>query len=168
MSGFVTISTSGVPARLKSTGAVDASLGAADVNRLRGVLLQMRALDPDEHVAFRLRHGEAALYAERLVVLGDLVALRVVGVEVVLAMEDRALGDPAAERVAQQDRPLHRRAVRHRQRAWQSEADRACLRVRRLEVRDRTATEHLRPRLQVDVDLQPDHRLPVHLRRSGT
>ena len=66
MSGSVTISSSGVPARLKSTsealGAGDAAAAAADVDRLPGVLLEVRARD-------RRSLEERALGAERLVVL---------------------------------------------------------------------------------------------------
>src|SRR3712207_7650272 len=51
------------------------------VDQLGGVLLQVDAMQP--HVA------EAAAGAQRDVVLGDLVALGEVGIEVVLAVEDR-------------------------------------------------------------------------------
>jgi hypothetical protein len=149
-------------------GAVDAAFGAADMDRLRCVLLEVRALDPDHAIPVGAGRLEAAVHAQRLVVLGDLVALRIVRVEVVLAVEDGLLGDLAAEREAEQDRPLHRLAVRHRQRTRERQADRARVRVRRVEVCDLAAAEHLRPRLQVDVDLEPDDRFPVHLRRSGT
>ena len=70
-SGSVTISTSGVPPRLKSTTLVYAPWmrpERAGVDQLRGVLLQVHAVDA--HVA------EAALPGKRDVVLADLVALR--------------------------------------------------------------------------------------------
>ena len=54
----------------------------ADVDQLRRVLLQVHAVDA--HLA------QPAAPAQRLVVLGDLVALGQVGIEVVLAVEDRA------------------------------------------------------------------------------
>ena len=54
----------------------------ADVGQLGGVLLEVHAVDA--HVP------EPAAEAQGLVVLGDLVALRQVGIEVVLAVEDRA------------------------------------------------------------------------------
>ena len=57
MSGAVTISTSGVPPRLKSTseyvGTADAPGAPADVNRLRRVLLEVRADDPDHAITVR-------------------------------------------------------------------------------------------------------------------
>ena len=73
----------------------DARLGpvdparAARVDQLRRVLLHVHAVDA--HVA------EPAAGAERDVVLADLVALRQVRIEVVLAVEDRARGDLALE-----------------------------------------------------------------------
>ena len=60
--------------------AVDPPAGA-DVDQLGRVLLEVHAVDA--HVA------QPAAAAQRLVVLGDLVALRQVRIEVVLAVEDR-------------------------------------------------------------------------------
>src|SRR6185312_17072761 len=57
---------------------------------------------------------------------------------------------------------------RHRQRPGEGEADRARVRVRRVEVGDLAPAEHLRSRLQVHVDLEPDYRFPAHFSRSGT
>src|SRR5687767_2969450 len=76
--------------------------------------------------------------------------------------------DLAAEREPELDRPLDRLSVRHRQRTGEREAHRACLRVLAGTEPERAAAEHLRLRLQVDVNLQSDHRLPVHRSRSGT
>ena len=62
----------------------------ADVDELGGVLLEVRAGDAHlELPAVRQQHGDAAGDAQRLVVLGDLVRLREVGIEVVLAVELR-------------------------------------------------------------------------------
>ena len=58
-SGPVTISTSGVPPRLKSTASARrrrSGPSAADVSHLRRVLLEVRAHDPDLVVAVRRRH----------------------------------------------------------------------------------------------------------------
>ena len=111
-------------------------------------------------------HEQRAADAERLVVLRDLVALRVVGIEVVLAREDGLVGDLAAEREAELDRPLDRLAVRDGQRARVREADRARARVRLGEVLELAAAEHLRPRLQMDVDLEPDDGFPLSAHRA--
>ena len=61
----------------------------------------------------------------RLVVLGDLVRLREVRIEVVLAVELGAGGDLAPQREARDDRQPHRLGVEHRQRARVRQADRA-------------------------------------------
>ena len=142
-------------------GARDPPAGAADVDRLRGVLLEVRADDADLAVAVRPGHDEAPARGERDVVLGDLVALRQVGIPVVLAVEERPLGDLAAEREAEPHRPLDRLAVRHRQHAGVREADRAGARVLVLAPDVLAAAEHLRPRLQLDVDLEADDRFPA-------
>ena len=101
-----------------------------DMDVLRRVLLEMRACDADRHVAVLRRHDEMSSRAEGLVVLTDLVRLRQVGIEVVLAVEDRALRDRAVEREAELDRLLDRAPVRDRERSGEREAHRACLRVR--------------------------------------
>ena len=126
----------------------------------------MRAHDPDALLAVRRRHHERAAPAERRLVLADLVALRQVGVEVVLAREDRVLGDLAAEREAELDRELDRARVRHRQRARMREADGARVRVLGGAVLELAAAEHLRARLQVRVDLEADDGLPLSHRAS--
>src|SRR5207248_1604720 len=100
-----------------------------DVHVLRRILLEMRAHDADLELAVRRRYREPTAAAERLVVLGDLVRLRVVGIEVVLAVEDGALRDLALEREAELDAVLDRCAVRHRQRAGERETDGARVRV---------------------------------------
>ncbi len=92
-SGSVTISASGVPPRLKST--IEASEPwirplAPTCDQLRRVLLEVHAVDA--HVA------EPPAEAQRFVELADLVALGQVGVEVVLAVEDRARRELGAER----------------------------------------------------------------------
>ena len=69
------------------------------MDRLAGILLKVQPLDADADVlqlavAIRIDlHDHLALADDRLVELGDLVALRQVGVEIVLAGEDRALVD---------------------------------------------------------------------------
>ena len=65
------------------------------VHRLAGILLQMQALDADLDVlelALTVRaerDDDLALADDRLLELRDLIALRQVGIEIVLAVEDR-------------------------------------------------------------------------------
>src|SRR5581483_8584666 len=138
-----------------------------DVHVLRRVLLEMCARDSDRDLAVRRRHGELPAGAQRLVVLADLVRLRVVGIEVLLAVEDGALRDLAVEREPQLDRLLHRPPVRHRQRTRECEAHRARLRVRLAAEAVAAAAEHLRLRLQLHVDLEADHGLPFLCSGAG-
>ena len=100
--------------------------------------------------------------AERDVVLGDLVPLRKVGIEVVLPVEERPLGDLAVERQAELHGPFDRR------RGWGRAASPgvrgrrgrcACSALLAPDVL--AAAEHLRPRLELGVDLETDDRLPA-------
>ena len=131
----------------RRVGAVDAAR-LPQVHELGRVLLEVDAVQP--HVA------QLAARAERDVVLGDLVALGEVGIEVVLAVEDRPRGDLRAQREAHHQPEVDGLGVGHRQRAGQPEADRARARVRLLAEAQLAAAEHLRARGELDVDLQPD------------
>ena len=105
------------------------------------------------------------LLASGIVVLADLVALREVGIEVVLAVEDRPRDDLALERPGDHQRELDRPLVGHRQRARMPEAHRARMDVGLVAERQPATAEHLRAGRELDVDLEPDHRLvPVALR----
>ena len=118
--------------------------------------------------------AEPPAAAQRLVVLADLVALGQVGIEVVLAVEDRARRELAAEREADhQPRSGSAPRVDDRQRPGQAEADRAGVRVRRLAEGQLAAAEHLRARASWTWISSPmtgsnvGHRaLPRHARRS--
>ena len=156
----MTISTSGVPPRLKSTSEAPEPWilpAPAEVDHLRGVLLEVGAVDPDV--------AEPAGAGKRNVVLADLVRLRVVGIEVVLAVEDRARRHLALERGGDLQRVADRLLVGDREDPGVGEADRAGVDVRLVAEGERAAAEHLRPRRELDVDLQPDHRLELRHRR---
>src|SRR5205807_9422595 len=94
-------------------GADRAAGRAARVHGLRGVLFEVRTDDADLTLALGGREQEPALAAERRLVLADLVALRQVGIEVVLAREDGVLGDLAVECETELDRHLDRATVRN-------------------------------------------------------
>ncbi len=93
--------------------------------------------------------------------LADLVALRQVGIEVVLAREDGVLGDLAVEREAEEDRHLDR-ACRSAPAARPGARGRpgTCACSRRA-VLERAAAEHLRLRLEVAVHLEAADELPL-------
>src|SRR6185503_19000866 len=109
-----------------------------EVDQLRGVLLEMDAMDSDV--------AEPALARQRDVVLTDLVALRQVGIEVVLAVKDRARGRLAAQRQGNLERVADRLLVGHRQSPRMPQTDRAGVRIRLVSERELAAAEHLRPR----------------------
>src|SRR5215217_1690240 len=147
-------------------GADLASSPAADVHRLRSVLLEMGAHEADLAVAVDPGNEQRTALAERLLVLRDLVALRIVGIEVVLPGEDGLAGYLAAECEPELDRPFDGLSVRDGQCSRMREADGARARVRLGEVLELAAAEHLRPRLQMNVDLEPDDRLPISAHRA--
>src|SRR5699024_8086469 len=69
-------------------GAVDATRGTTEVGQLAGVLLHVGALDLDAPLGAVLQHDvQVTVVGDRLIVLGDLVVLRLIRVEVVLAGE---------------------------------------------------------------------------------
>jgi hypothetical protein len=140
----------------------DAPAAAADVERLGRVLLEVRTHDPDHMLLLANRYEHLAIYARRHIVLGDLIALWQVGVEVVLAGEDGTGRDLAAEREPELQRPFDRLPVRHGEGAREAEADRAGLGVLGRAEPGRAAAEHLRARLELDVDLEADDGLPGH------
>ena len=86
----------------------------AFVQRLAGILFHVDAGQLDEAAANRGGHLQTAAQRERRLELRDLVALRQVGIEVVLAGEDRALLHLAAKRQGRGDREVDRLAVQHR------------------------------------------------------
>ena len=109
MSGSLTISTSGTPARFRSTAR---RAGEAVVHRLAGVLFHVHAgdADVDRRPVGARADLDAAAGRKRPVELRDLVSLREVGIEVVLAREDRRRLNRAPERDRRADRPARRRA----------------------------------------------------------
>ena len=129
------------------------------VHGLSRVLLEVNAVQADLAPAGVRLDGDAASRRERALVLGDLIALREVGVEVVLPFEDAAGLDRAAGREGDAQRERHHLAVRDRQRAGIAEADRADGGVRRRAERHGARAERLALRLELRVHLEPDHRL---------
>ena len=137
-------------------GVVDPA-AAADVGRLAGVLFDVRAHDADADAVGQV---EPAVDVDRLVVLADLVVLRHVGIEVVLAVEDRALRTSQCSAVPIAQGELDCPLVEHRQRAGQPEADRADVGVRFVAEGVAAPAEQLRRRGELAVHLETDDRLP--------
>ncbi len=150
----------------RRAGAVQVDAGGAGVvlvQRLAGVFFEVRAgqlhpvrLAGDEKIEVPALH-------HRNLVLADLVALGQVGVEVVLAREDRQRRHLGLHREAEADGALDRAAVEHRQGARQCQIDRRRLRVRCGTELRRRAAEYLAARRQLGVRFQPDDDLePAH------
>src|ERR1019366_5095440 len=141
-----------------------AAVGKAIVETLAGVFFQVHARYADSLGADRALDFDVAMFGQRLVVLRNLVALGQVGIEIVLAREDRRLVDLAVERRGGQPGKLNRPLVQHRQRARQTQTHRADIGVRRIAKLGRAAAEALGAGQQLDVDFQPDDRLVLGLR----
>ena len=136
------------------------------VHQLARVLLDVDALDADglgrAFGVLVVEHDlDRALAHQRVVELADLVALRQIGVEVVLAVEPAPLVDLRVDRHAGAHRLTDALAVRHRQHARHRRIDQRHLRIRlRAECRGR-AGEQLGVRRDLCVDFEADHDLPV-------
>ena len=132
------------------------------VHRLAGVLLQMQALDADADLFGRRQvDRDLALADDRMLVLADLVALRQVGVEVVLAVEDRALVDLGVEAEPGANRLAHAFLVDHWQHARHRRVDQADMGVRLAAEGGRGAREQLGVGRHLRMDLETDHDFPV-------
>ncbi len=94
------------------------------VQRFSGILLEMQPLDADPH---RLAVGQIdrdlALADDRLLVLADLVALRQVGIEIVLPVEHRFEIDRGVEAKPGAHGLAHAFFVDHRQHAGHGGVD---------------------------------------------
>src|SRR5699024_7809280 len=87
---------------------VDATGSATEVGQLAGVLLHVGALDLDAPLGAVIEDDvQVAVVGDRLVVLADLVVLRLVWVEVILAREAGVRRDLAVQRKTDLDGPLH-------------------------------------------------------------
>ena len=137
---------------------------AADVQGLAGVFFEVRAFEPDARVV----DLDPAVDGDRIVVLRDLVVLRHVGIEVVLAREDRSRWHVEVHGLGEAQDELDRLGVQHRQRTGKAETHRTDVRVGLGAELVRAAAEHLRRGRELHVHLEADHCLVRSLlRRSG-
>ena len=133
------------------------------VQALARILFQMRAGEANLDLASRggEDHDLSALNDGNLV-LADLIALRQVGIEVVLAREHAPLVDRSAHGQAEADGALDRAFVQHRQHARQGDVDRRGLAVRRRTEGGRGCRKDLRCGRKLRVGFQPDDGFPFH------
>src|SRR4029453_7225142 len=131
----------------------------AHVDHLCGVLLEMGSVDANI--------AQPAVDCQGFVVLADLVALRQVGIEVVLAVEDRPGRDVALERRRDHQGVADRMLVDRRQTAGMPETDRTCVDIWLVAEGGGTAAEHLRLGGGLHVYLECAHGPPEFTGRTG-
>src|SRR6516225_5058948 len=131
---------------------------------LAGVFFQRHARGADALATASSRGDfDVAVLGQRLVVLRDLVALGKIGIEVVLAGKDRVLANLAVEGHRREYHEFHRSSIEHRESAWQPEAHRTNIRVRRIAELRRAAAENLGFGKKMNVNFQSDDRLVLKL-----
>jgi len=127
------------------------------MRRLARVFFQVRALDADAHVS---RQHHEAIDVDRLVVLADLIGLRHVLVEVVLAVK-RAWLHCAIERKTKANCQLHCVLVENRERAGKAKCYRVDIGVWLVTKMVWTCGKQLGLRIQFHVHFEPNNHLPA-------
>jgi hypothetical protein len=117
------------------------------------VLLHM---NPGQADAAAVSERDAAARGERQIELRDLVGLREIRVEVVLAVELHPGRDRTLERERGERREFHGTSVQDRQGPGQGKAGRADIGIRRVAKAIRAGAEDLGAGQELDVDLQTD------------
>jgi len=134
------------------------------VHQLAGVLLDMDALDADLFGRLGLAFQfdlDRTLADQRVVELADLIALRQIGVEIILAIEPRPFVDLGVDRHAGAHRLADAFAVGHRQHAGHRRIDQRHLRIGFGAEFGRRAGEQFGLRGHLCVHLEPDDHFPV-------
>src|ERR1700693_4378023 len=127
------------------------------MQKLPSVLLEMDPRDPTTPVLDAHVELEVSIFADWQVVLRDLISLRKIGVEVVLAIKLGEGSDLAVERQGCADRLLHCFFVDDGKRSWKTKAHRTRERIgRRREVVGGAPAEHLALGEHLGVDLEPN------------
>jgi len=134
------------------------------VHQLAGILLQVDALHPDALgralVLLVEQYLDLALADDRVVELADLIALRQIGVEIILPVETRPAVDLRLQRHPRAHRLPYALGIGHRQHARHRRVDQADLAVRLGAEFGRRAGKQLCGGCHLRVDLQADHDLP--------
>ena len=139
----------------------------AFVQQLAGVLLHMDAGDADAPGLSPRFDVEVAADRQRPVVHRDLVPLRQVGIEIILAREDRQRLDIAAESQGGAQGELPRPPVENRQRAGHAQAHRADVGVGGVPEAGGAAAEDLRFGEELAVHFEADDRFVFHAAPRG-
>ena len=137
----------------------------AGVHKLARVFLHVQTLDSDAFEVgvfpfLRHLHFDPAVFGDRLVVLGDLVVLRQIGVEILLAIKLAVLGDVEVERHRRLHCILEHPLIEHRQRARQPTHHGVNVGVGVVAEGRGGTGEDLAVGAQLHVGLQADHGFP--------
>ena len=145
-------------------GAVQIHVGVVRVlvvEALAGVLLKMQALDANlEGVVLEIDDDDA-FADDGVLVLRNLIALRQIGIEIVLPVEHRMMIDLRLEAEACADRLGHAFLVDHRKHARHRRVDKAHMAIRLTAESRRRAREELRVRKHLRVHFQADDHFPL-------
>ncbi len=132
------------------------------VDRLAGVLFEVKPLDADgDRIPVGQIDRHCALPDDRLLVLGDLIALRQIRIEVVLPIENASKVDLRLEPQPGAHRLGDALLVDHREHAGHRSVDQADMGVGGAAKRRRGAGKELGSGRDLRVDLHADHDLPV-------
>ena len=131
------------------------------VQALARILLEMQPLDADRHpLAAQKIDDDLALADDGALVLADLIALRQIGIEVVLAVEHGGEVDLGLEPEPGADGLRDTAFVDHRQHAGHGGIDQAHMRIRLAPELRRGAREQLGVGGDLGMHLHADHDLP--------
>ena len=132
-------------------------IGKAFVQALARVVFHVQPRDADALFLALDFDLDPARQRQRQLVHRNLVALRQIGIKVVLARKARARLNRAVDRQRRAQRQLQRPLVQHRQRPRQPQAHGTRIRIRRRAEFRRAAAKRLRQRVELRVHLEPDH-----------
>ncbi len=137
------------------------------MQRLAGILFEMGAGQMDELFLLADMNGQPAARHHGNLELADLVTLGQVGVEVILAREDRTRRNLRADGQAELDRADDCFTIQYRQHPGQGDIHGAGLAVRLRAKGHRCAGKDFRFCLQLGMGFQPDNHFPSHFIASG-
>ena len=155
MSGSETISASGAPARFRFDVTVAVGIAIAVMGVLTRVFFEVEACDADSLFRAIFEFDiDPAIFGKWFVELRDLVALREIGIEVILPSEDRLAVDAAVDRDRSADALRDRLAIEHWQCTGKSEDDGVSLGVCVVAELVRARREDLGVGLQLNMDFE--------------
>jgi hypothetical protein len=111
-------------------------------------------------VTFSRHNLKRAVHRKRLIILRDLVALREIRIEIVLAREDRTFLNLKPERQSRARGQLNHPPIQNGKRTRQTQAHRTRVRIRLIAKTRRASAKDFRFGAELGVDFQPDDSFP--------